>query len=102
MKAPVDHAAHLDDSEKLAACLARAFRWLEHCYAAGDRDFKAKHPEEAARRDAALSQGVGRRMAHVDLDGCTVHFTLALDDGPEGAIEIPLFDQGFDPTTPSH
>jgi len=78
-------------------CLQQAFVWLSRCYELSDRDFRTLHREEAARRDAAIANGVATIGARVDMTGLTVRFVLNLDDSATGAMEIPLFDQGFVP-----
>ncbi len=86
--------------EDVGFCLQQAFVWLSRCFELADRDYRALHGEEAARRDAAIANGVAEVHARINMTGRTVHYVLALDEGLNGALEIPLFNQGFLPGDP--
>lgn len=86
------------DLADVAFCLSQALCWLAKCYALGDVDLRAEYPDEAARRDAAVENGVATVSAHIDMTARTVRFVLNVDDGPDGATEVTMFSQGFIPS----
>jgi len=86
-----------DDLNDLGFCLGQAFTWLSRCRHIGTKGMEAEDPDAVERMNLAIANGVARIYAHIDLIGHTAEFVLNLDDGPDGAREIPLFSQGFVP-----